>query len=110
MMTMSKPLSAGQAQRYHHEQLRDVGENYYSEGQEILGEWHGRLAAAWGLEGPVDETQFARLTQGQHPISGDQLIRIQNAHAQASASGENSSCTSREACIDQKMWHQAGRG
>ena len=38
MMTMSKPLSAGQAQRYHHEQLRDVGENYYSEGQEILGE------------------------------------------------------------------------
>ena len=46
MMTMSKPLSAGQAQRYHHEQLRDVGENYYSEGQEILGEWHGRLAAA----------------------------------------------------------------
>ena len=81
MMTMSKPLSAGQAQRYHHEQLRDVGENYYSEGQEILGEWHGRLAAAWGLEGPVDETQFARLTQGQHPISGDQLIRIQNARA-----------------------------
>ena len=50
MMTMSKPLSAGQAQRYHHEQLRDVGENYYSEGQEILGEWHGRLAAAWGLD------------------------------------------------------------
>ena len=77
MMTMSYPLSAGQAQRYHHEQLRDVGENYYSEGQEILGEWHGQLAAAWGLEGPVDETQFARLTQGQHPISGDQLIRIQ---------------------------------
>ena len=74
MMTMSKPLSAGQAQRYHHEQLRDVGENYYSEGQEILGEWHGRLAAAWGLEGPVDETQFARLTQGQHPISGDQNL------------------------------------
>jgi conjugative relaxase-like TrwC/TraI family protein len=84
MMTMSKPLSAGQAQRYHQEQLRDVGENYYSEGQEILGEWHGQLAAAWGLEGPVDETQFARLTQGQHPLSGDQLIRIQPAHAQAS--------------------------
>ena len=88
MMTMSKPLSAGQAQRYHHEQLRDVGENYYSEGQEILGEWHGRLAAAWGLDGPVDETQFARLTQGQHPISGDQLIRIQTAHARPSARGE----------------------
>jgi conjugative relaxase-like TrwC/TraI family protein len=81
MMTMSKPLSAGQAQRYHHEQLRDVGENYYSEGQEILGEWHGQLAVAWGLEGPVDETQFARLTQGQHPLTGDQLIRIQTASA-----------------------------
>ena len=81
MMTMSKPLSAGQAQRYHHEQLRDVGENYYSEGQEILGEWHGQLAAAWGLDGPVDEMQFARLTQGQHPLTGDQLVRIQTAHA-----------------------------
>ena len=51
MMTMSKPLSAGQAQRYHHEQLRDVGENYYSEGQEILGEWHGRLARRVGTRG-----------------------------------------------------------
>src|SRR5580704_9334899 len=91
MMTMSKPLSAGQAQRYHHEQLRDVGENYYSEGQEILGEWHGRLAAAWGLEGAVDETQFARLTQGQHPISGDQLIRIQTARASAIGEGRHTS-------------------
>ena len=100
MMTMSKPLSAGQAQRYHHEQLRDVGENYYSEGQEILGEWHGRLAAAWGLEGPVDETQFARLTQGQHPLSGEQLIRIQTAHAQASASGERRQTAEHRAAWD----------
>ena len=87
MMTMSKPLSAGQAKRYHHEQFRDVGENYYSEGQEIHGQWDGQLAAAWGLAGAVDEAQFARLADGQHPLTGEPLVRVQTAHQQASARG-----------------------
>ena len=61
MMTMSKPLSAGQAQRYHAEQFRDAGENYYSEGTEIRGRWDGRLAAEWGLADEVSESRSSAL-------------------------------------------------
>ncbi len=88
MMTMSKPLSAGQAQRYHAEQFRDAGENYYTEGHEIRGQWDGRLAAAWGLAGEVSEEQFARLAEGQHPLTGEVLVKAQTPHLQTNARGE----------------------
>ena len=44
MLTISKPLSAGQAQSYHAEEFGNARENYYTEGEQIRGEWHGRLA------------------------------------------------------------------
>ena len=49
MVTISKPISASQAQAYHQEQFQNARENYYTEGDKIRGEWHGRLAAKWGL-------------------------------------------------------------
>lgn len=88
MMTMSKPLSAGQAQRYHAEQFRDAGENYYTEGREIRGQWDGRLAAEWGLAGEVSEEHFARLAEGQHPLTGELLVKAQSPHLQTNARGE----------------------
>jgi conjugative relaxase-like TrwC/TraI family protein len=91
MMTMSKPLSAGQAQRYHQEQLRDAGENYYSEGQQILGQWEGRLAETWGLAGAVDDVQFARLSEGHHPVTNEPLVRLQSADAAVGGSGHTAS-------------------
>ena len=87
MMTMSKPLGAGQAKRYHHEQLQNAAENYYSHGHEIVGQWDGRLAAAWGLAGAVAEDQFARLADGKHPLTDEQLVRILRPHQQVSAAG-----------------------
>jgi len=48
MLTISKPLSAGQAQTYHKEEFANAEENYYSEGDRIRGEWHGRLAQRVG--------------------------------------------------------------
>ena len=68
MLTISKPLSAGQAQTYHKEEFANAQENYYSEGDRIGGEWHGRLAQEWGLSGEVREEHFQRLANGQHPI------------------------------------------
>ena len=44
MLTISKPLSAGQATRYHAEEFRNARENYYTTGEEIRGQWHGQLA------------------------------------------------------------------
>ena len=72
MLTISKPLSAGQAQSYHAEEFGNARENYYTEGEQIRGEWHGRLADRWGLHGEVREEHFQRLSEGQHPITGEQ--------------------------------------
>lgn len=88
MLTLSKPLSAGQAQRYHAEELRNGRENYYAESERIAGRWTGRLAAAWGLTGEVRDEEFQRLADGQHPITGEQLVRHQTPRQTTNAAGE----------------------
>jgi len=50
MLTISKPLSSGQAQAYHKEEFANARDNYYSEGDRVRGEWHGKLAEQWGLK------------------------------------------------------------
>jgi conjugative relaxase-like TrwC/TraI family protein len=80
MLTISKPLSAGQARRYHAEEFQNARENYYTESDQIRGMWHGQLGARWGLVGNVREDQFERLAEGHHPITGEQLVRHQTAH------------------------------
>ena len=77
MLTISKPLSAGQAKAYHKEEFANAKGNYYTEGDHIRGEWHGKLAEQWGLRGDVQEEHFARLADGQHPLTGEQLVRHQ---------------------------------
>lgn len=88
MLTISKPLSAGQAQAYHKEEFANARGNYYSEGDYIRGEWHGKLAEEWGLRGDVQEEHFARLANGQHPITGEQLVRYQAAREYVNDQGE----------------------
>lgn len=51
MVTISKPLSAGQAQAYHKEEFTNARQNYYTHGDQIQGEWQGQLAERWGLNG-----------------------------------------------------------
>jgi conjugative relaxase-like TrwC/TraI family protein len=88
MLTISKPLSAGQAQTYHKEEFANAQENYYSEGDRIRGEWHGKLATEWGLQGEVREEHFVRLAHGQHPVTGEQLVRHQTAREYINGRGE----------------------
>lgn len=88
MLTISKPLSAGQARRYHEEEFQNARENYYTDGEVIRGVWHGALAARCGLAGEVREEHFRRLADGQHPISGEQLMRHQTARETTNARGE----------------------
>jgi len=88
MLTISNPLSASQAQAYHAEEFGNARENYYSEGDQIRGEWHGRLADQWGLHGEVREEHFQRLTEGQHPITGEQLVRRKTAREYVNESGQ----------------------
>lgn len=88
MLTISKPLSAGQARAYHAEEFGNARENYYTEGERIAGEWHGRLAEEWGLHGEVREDEFQRLSEGQHPQTGEQLVRYQTPREYVNESGE----------------------
>ncbi|MGB7846471.1 MAG: MobF family relaxase, partial [Candidatus Acidiferrum sp.] len=98
MLTISKPLSAGQAQTYHAEEFGNARENYYTEADQIRGEWHGRLAEQWGLRGEVREEHFQRLSEGQHPITGEELIRHQAAREY----------TNRRGKVVSAMEHRAG--
>lgn len=88
MLTISKPLSASQAQAYHSKEFTSAEQAYYTQGGEIRGEWHGKLAEEWGLHGQVTEEQFHRLSEGQHPITGRQLVRYQTPREYTNEHGE----------------------
>lgn len=77
MLTISKPLSASQARTYHEREFASQQQNYWSRGQQGHSEWQGRLAEHWKLTGAVESEHFARLTEGQHPHSEEQLVRHQ---------------------------------
>jgi len=79
MLTISKALSAGQARTYHAREFVSERQNYWSRDAEVHSEWQGRLAQEWGLRGSVGAEEFARLSEGQHPESGAQLIKHQPA-------------------------------
>jgi conjugative relaxase-like TrwC/TraI family protein len=100
MLTISNPLSASQAQAYHAEEFSNARENYYTESDQISGEWHGKLAAEWGLKGEVCEEHFQRLSEGQHPITGEQLVRHRTAREYVNERGEKVKATEHRAGWD----------
>ncbi|MGB7350282.1 MAG: MobF family relaxase [Candidatus Acidiferrales bacterium] len=88
MLTISNPLSANQARAYHAEEFSNARENYYTQGDQIRGEWHGRLAEQWGLDGEVREEHFQRLSEGQHPVTSEQLVRHKAAREYVNDHGQ----------------------
>jgi conjugative relaxase-like TrwC/TraI family protein len=88
VLTISNPLSASQAQAYHAQEFSNARENYYTQGNQIHGEWHGRLAEQWGLKGEVREEHFQRLSEGQHPVTGEQLVRHKAAREYVNDHGQ----------------------
>jgi conjugative relaxase-like TrwC/TraI family protein len=75
MLTISKPLSSGQAQSYHKLEFTSESQSYYKQGDSVKGEWQGRLAARLGVAGEVSPFEFSRLADGVHPQTGGQLVR-----------------------------------
>jgi conjugative relaxase-like TrwC/TraI family protein len=88
MLTISKPLSAGQAQNYHQKEFTAKEQNYWSQRGEVAGEWQGRLAEKFGLTGAVAAEDFARLSQGQHPETGEQLVRQRASYEYTDGDGK----------------------
>lgn len=79
MLTISKPLSSGQAQSYHKLEFTSETQSYYKQGDSVKGEWQGKLAARLGLVGEVSPLEFSRLADGIHPQTGVQLVRHRTA-------------------------------
>src|SRR5580700_11368445 len=89
MLTISKPLSASQAQTYHVREFASQEQNYWSRDQQGHSEWQGRLAEQWGLQGGVGSEHFARLSEGQHPHTEEQLVRHQVSRTYEGKSGRD---------------------
>src|SRR5579862_2368754 len=77
MLTISKPLSASQARTYHELEFASEKQNYWSRAQQGHSEWQGKLAERWKLAGSVESEHFARLSEGQHPHTVEQLVHHQ---------------------------------
>ena len=88
MLTISKPLSASQAQTYHKKEFTAAEQNYWKQADTIQGEWHGKLAGKFDLAGAVGAEEFARLSEGQHPATGEQLVRHRKVHEYKTEDGK----------------------
>jgi conjugative relaxase-like TrwC/TraI family protein len=88
MLNISKPLSASQAQTYHAKEFTAAEQNYWKQGDTIQGEWHGKLADDVGLSGAVGAAEFVRLSEGQHPDTGRQLVSHRVVHEYKNAEGK----------------------
>jgi conjugative relaxase-like TrwC/TraI family protein len=88
MVTISKPLSASQAQAYHRSEFTSAEQSYYTERDHVRGEWQGKLATGWGLTGEVTEEQFGCLANGLHPESGQELVRHRESFEYKNEHGE----------------------
>jgi conjugative relaxase-like TrwC/TraI family protein len=88
MLNLSKPLTAAQAQNYHQHEFTSKEQSYWGQGGEIVGTWQGRLASHYGLGEMVGAEEFARLSQGQHPQTGEQLVRHRASYQYQRADGK----------------------
>jgi conjugative relaxase-like TrwC/TraI family protein len=88
MLTISKPLSANQAQTYHQKEFTAKEQNYWSQSGVRAGEWQGLMAGQLGLAGMVSAEDFARLSQGQNPQTREQLVRQRASYEYKDADGK----------------------
>jgi conjugative relaxase-like TrwC/TraI family protein len=87
MLNIPKALNASQAQTYHKQEYTSAAQSYYKQGDEVKGEWQGKLAAGFGLSGEVGAREFSLLTEGRHPQTEAQLVKHRAAAEYTNADG-----------------------
>ena len=73
MLAMSKgALTAAKAETYYEEKYSH--DDYYSEKQQVVGQWFGRGAEELGLSGEIATEDFRAVLRGSRPASGEVLV------------------------------------
>ncbi len=67
MLSIHEVTSATDAKNYY------AASDYYSQGQETVGKWGGKLAERLGLSGKVTKEAFDRMVDNLHPSTGQPL-------------------------------------
>jgi len=88
MLKISKSLSAGKLENYHRQEFTSPDQSYWSQGQTVQGEWQGQLAEKYGLAGAVNADEFHRLSEGEHPRTGEQLVQHRQSFEYQDANGK----------------------
>src|SRR5207245_2785222 len=70
---MLRVIASRNAKEYYAESLKR--EDYYTEGQEIRGEWQGIGAEKLGLSGAVDQAAFDALCENRKPGTDERLTQ-----------------------------------
>jgi len=72
VLTINEVTSATNAKDYY------AAADYYTEGQETVGEWGGKLAVWLGQSGRVTGEAFGRMVDNLHPETGERLTARTN--------------------------------
>lgn len=78
MLRIHAGTSAEGAKKYFDQGL--IREDYYTEGREVLGTWHGLGAERLGLAGEVDRERFHALCENIDPKTGERLTARNRAN------------------------------
>ena len=100
MLTISKPLSASQAQAYHQKEFTSESQNYWQQSGAVQGEWQGQLTGKFSLAGGVSALDFAALTQGQHPMTYEQMVQHRETQEYKNAEGSTTKAVEHRAGWD----------
>jgi conjugative relaxase-like TrwC/TraI family protein len=100
MLSISKALSSSQAQNYHKLEFTSVTQSYYKQDGAVQGEWQGRLAEKMGLNGAVSADDFARLAEGRHPRTDEQMVKHRTAQEYSNANGTTTNAVEHRAGWD----------
>ena len=73
MASMLRVIASRNAKEYFAQSLRR--EDYYSEGQEVVGDWHGVAAVRLGLAGAVTQADFDSLCDNKIPGTNERLTQ-----------------------------------
>jgi conjugative relaxase-like TrwC/TraI family protein len=99
MLAAKAQYSLGDAKRYFKEHLC-VGD-YYTQGQQVLGQWFGKGAEALGLAGVTRSDEFLRLCENLHPHTGERLTLRQNTtRKEIGANGQEQESANRRVFYD----------